>query len=104
MFWRTLSGFLIPTIVVLTVGFDKIKRKAASGRLMFSGIAGLSFSTRANVFLRLSGLKYLERQSLSGNFVCAVILPPRLPSSSGTRAITPTFNSRQAGNNLSSGD
>ena len=43
---------------------------------------------------------------LTGGYaaISAVIFPPRLPSSSGTLAITPMFNSRHAGNNLSSGD
>jgi len=74
---------LIPTIVVLTVGFERIKRKAASGKLKFPAKTDFSFSTRVMVFFRLSGLKYLDRQSSAGNFVSAVILPPKLPSSSG---------------------
>ena len=39
-----------------------------------------------------------------GNFSSGVIFPPRLPSSRGTRAITPIFISLHTGNNLSSGD
>src|SRR5205823_13999242 len=92
------------TIVVLTIGLERMKRSAISGKLILGGKTALSFSTRGMVFERFSGPKYLERQSSAGNFVSKVIFPPRLPSSSGTRAITPMFNFLQAGNSSSSGD
>ena len=54
-------------------------------------------------FCYVVGTDYQQKRAPNGNRVCRVIFPPRLPSSSGTRAITPTFNSRHTGNSSSSG-
>ena len=64
---------------------------------------GFSASTRSNVCCNFPPEKYEFRQSPSAHLLEAVSVPVSEPSSNGTRAITATFFSRQAGNNSSSG-
>src|SRR5262249_14212754 len=69
MFSRTCSGFLIPTMVVLTTGFARMKRRAMSGRVILEAVSSFSASTRGNVAFRFSGPKYRARQSVFGKRV-----------------------------------
>ena len=52
----------------------------------------------------VAGVKYMFRQSPSGQCESGVSVPVRLPSSNGTRAMSAMPCSRQYGNSSSSGD
>ena len=93
----------MPGITVLTSGFERMKRRAISGIVIPAGTSGLSASAWATDALRFSGTKYVLRQSSAGQVESSVSVPVRLPSSSGTRAMTATPFSRQAGKSSSSG-
>src|ERR1043166_9349157 len=103
MFTSTFLNFRIPGIVVETSGLLNINRRAISGIDIPDGISGFNASAWSTLDLRFSGTKYVERQSFLGNFVEWVNVPVSVPSSNGTRAMTPTFNSLHNGNKLSSG-
>ena len=78
--------------------YRRVRKDVAQSHLRQSledGTTVFNFSTRSRVGVKFFGPKYMARQSPLGKFVSSVSFPPRLPSSSGTRAITPTFNSWQ---------
>jgi hypothetical protein len=90
-------------MTVETVGSARIQRRANSAMVIPAGTSGRSASARATLAARFSGTKYVLRQSPSGQRLSSVSVPVSVPSSNGTRAITPMFRARQSGNNSSSG-
>ena len=91
-------------MIVLTVGLLRMKRIAISGIVRPARAAtGFKASARSTLGIRFSGTKYVLRQSPSGQRLSTLSVPVSVPSSKGTRAMTATFISAQAGNNSSSG-
>ena len=93
----------MPGMIVETVGFGRIQRRASSGIVMPAGTSGPQRLGAIDAGLEVLGDEVVFRQSPSGQRVCLVSVPVSVPSSNGTRAITPMFSSRQSGNSSSSG-
>src|SRR5215468_6794000 len=88
----------MPGITALTASWLSVKRRANSAGLPASSPSNdFKRSTRSKTFRLRSPLKNQDRKSVSGKTLSGRIAPVNPPSSKGTRAMTPTFNSWQTG-------